>query len=223
MDLLAYNNSLDDAEIYETRYLMASLGASRTFDASMLRVPLRFSHIDTGGEPLVDMMGIAPVYRRSHSGGRVSFTTSGVLEIRDYTELDDRDGWFASVGESVKMIAHDGKSSIGMGLTFSHDGTESGVYEYNSLALNIGADQVLPLGFIVYGKISSSKSTYAEKEDLSPEKREDSQRQYAVGLSRRFGGRFGADVNYQSTRNTSTFALYQYDREVTTASVYCSF
>ena len=61
-------------------------------------------------------------------------TTSGVLEMRDYTELDDRDGWFVSLGESVKMVAQDGKSSISMGLTLGHDDTDSGIYRYNSVS-----------------------------------------------------------------------------------------
>ncbi len=222
-DIMAYNNTLDDAEIYETMYLMGAAGFSKAFGSSLVRIPVRYSHIDTGGEALVDMIGIAPVYRRMHSGGRVSLTTSAVAEMRDYKELNDRDGWYASIGQAVKMIAPDGKASVVMGLAFSHDGTDSGVYEYNSVAWNLGAEQVIPLGCVLYGRLSSTKTSYAEKEDLSPEQREDSQRQVTVGLSRRFGTRFGADINYQSTRSTSSFALYQYDREVTTASVFYAF
>ena len=222
-DLMVYDNDLGDAEAFESRYFMLAAGGSRGDESGLVRLPLRFSHIDSGGESLVDMFGFAPVYRMLKSGGRVTFTTRGVFEMRDYTELDDRDGFFISAGESVKMIAKGGKASITMGLTVSHDGTDAGIYEYNSFAWTLALDQVLPLGFITYGRISKTSSSYDEKEALALEKREDSQRQYVIGLTRRIGSRCGFDVNYQNARNTSTFGLYQYDRKVTTASVYCTF
>ena len=123
----------------------------------------------------------------------------------------------------MKIIAKNGKSSIIMGLTYAHDETDAGFYTYNSVAWNLSADQALPLGFIGYAKLLPTKSSYDEKEDLSPEPRGDSQRQIVVGLSRPFGSSFGFDINYQDTRNTSSFGLYQYDRDVTTTSVYYAF
>lgn len=222
-DVMLYNNMLDKAEALESSYFMVAAGGARLNEGCLLRCPVRFSHIESGGEPLVDMVGIAPVYRTVRLDGRVAFTTSGALEKRDYAELDDRDGIFVSLGEAVKMVAKDGKSSISMGLTASHDGTSAGIYEYTGLTWSLTADQLLPMKFVVYGKVQSSKSSYAEKESLSPEQREDSQRQFMVGIRRSLGGHMGLDFNYQDTRNTSTFGLYQYDREVTTASFYYAF
>lgn len=222
-DAMVYNNWLVDAEAYESRYYMLSLGGIMSAGTRTLRAPLRISHIDSGGEPLVDMAALAPVYRATFADGRVAFTTTATLELRDYVDLNDRDGVFVSLGESVKMIARDGKSSVGMGLTFAYDGTDAGIYEYTGYSWVLNADQVLPFNFIGYAKLSSSRSDYAEKESLAPEEREDSQTQVAVGLTRRVGERAGFDVNYQNTKNSSTFGLYQYERDVVTAALYYTF
>ena len=121
------------------------------------------------------------------------------------------------------MIARDGKASLSLGLTLSHDAADAGFYTYNSVAWTMNADQVIPWGFILYAKLASTRTSYDEQESLSPEQREDHTRQFGVGLSRALGTRFGFDINHVDTRNTSSFGLYQYDREVTTASIYCTF
>lgn len=222
-DGMFYNNILDEAEHLESRYIMVSAGLTKNEADSAMRMPFRYSHIDTGGNPLADMFGLAPVYRMSKMNGRAWFATSAVLEMRNYTKLNDRDSIYGSLGQSVRMLSEDGKSSVSMSLTVSHDATDAGIYEADGLAWQLSGDHVLPLGILVYARVGRSSLDYAERETLSREKRKDSQRQFVVGITKRFGSRFGIDANYQDTRNTSTFALYQYDREVGTVSAFVSF
>jgi hypothetical protein len=194
----------------------------------MLQIPAKVMSVEYGDAPLMTTYGVSPVYVRMGSENRVQWITSAGMESRDYETMNARDGLFFSVGETVKCIFDNGentKHSFSMGLTISHDGTDEKVYEYTSRAWMLGGDFTAPYwkGCRMYTRVTYSSSDYAGQEVLAPDKRKDTQTQFVLGLSQELFGNIGIDANHQFTRNSSTFGLYTYEKNLTTISISCAF
>jgi hypothetical protein len=194
----------------------------------MLQIPAKVSYIEYGWAPLMITYGVAPAYMCMGKAKDVQWITSLNVESRDYETLDARDGLFFSVGETARCIFDNGEStkhSFSIGLTVSHDGTDEKVYEYTSRAWSLGGDFTVPYwqNCRIYSKVVYSSSDYTGQEILAPDKRKDTQTQFVLGLSQGIMGNFGVDVNHQITRNSSTFGLYTYEKNLTTVSISCAF
>lgn len=219
-----YQNVLDKKPGNETQYFQLDASLRHVGKQSLFQVPLRGSHIGLGGDSLVNMYGTAPVYLYvSGAKAEWNWITTGTLEARDYTTLNDRDGFYGAIGQSVKRYFGENRNSFSMGVSLVHDFTDQAVYEYTGKQWDLGLDLRLTKKTAAYSKIKHTVSSYAEREALAPETREDTQDQFVIGLTQMFTGRWGMDVNHQITENTSTFALYQYNRDVTTVTMFLTF
>jgi len=219
-----YQNWLDKNEQYESLFCQLDNGPRYFGQRSYFQAPLRLAYIATGGNSLVDLYGIHPAYVYAYGpSGEWRFATLTSLEGRDYEKLNDRDGCYVSAGEVIRHYFGRDKHSILMGLTFAHDFTRSAVYEYTSREWQFGFDFKLPWQTVLYGRLRYVVSDYSERETLAPSDRNDSQNQYTIGLSKMITPHWGMDANFQQTDNTSSFALYQYDRHVATISAFCIF
>ena len=219
-----YNNWLADRSESESLFYQIDTGPKYLADRGYFESPIRYAHISIGGDSLVDLYGVHPGFMYVHGpAGEWRFGTLTSFEKRDYASLDDRDGVFASIGEMIRYYFGENRHSLLMGVVFSHDFTKSGVYEYRGRECQFGAEFKLPWQVSAYGRVRYANLDYEEKEILAPSDRNDRQSQYVIGLSKLINGWWGGDVNYQSTDNTSTFALYQYDRNVVTVSTFLSF
>ncbi|MDD4871254.1 MAG: ankyrin repeat domain-containing protein [Kiritimatiellae bacterium] len=219
-----YQNQLNDRSQNESLFYQCDTGARYLADRRYWEAPLRVAHISTGNKSLVNMYGIHPAFMYAYGpSGEWRLGTLTSFERRDYSTLDDRDGVYVSAGEMIRHYFGEKKHSVIIGVFLSHDFTKADVYEYNGLEWQFGTEIKLPWQTIAYGRIRNMTSNYAGKELLAPSDRKDTQRQYMMGLSKMITSRWGVDVNYQVTDNTSTFTLYQYDRHVATLSTFCIF
>ena len=123
----------------------------------------------------------------------------------------------------MKYIYSKKGDAISLGVKLSKDDTDAGIYEYFGIAWSLNMDFKMPLDSTIYARFAYSSSDYAEQETLAPYPRKDTQNQATIGVSKTFKGRAGVDANYQRTRNNSTFALYQYDRDVVSVSMFAVF
>jgi hypothetical protein len=219
-----YQNWLDGERSHESSYYRVSSGLGYLGGRSLLDLSVSAGHIDNGHESLVNMFAFSPGFR-CVGGTRADWqwTTAGTVEYRDYDSLNDRDGVYVSVGETLKRFTGARRNTVSMGIVVSHDYTDEAVYENTAVEWNVGAEFRLPWTSTLYGRMRYVDSSYAEPELLAPEKRADTQIQFTVGLNKMITRRWGVDVNQQMTDNSSTFGLYTYSRNVTTISTFCTF
>lgn len=219
-----YQNWLSDAEANESQYATLAVGMRKGWQSGMLQSPLTFSHITYGGDSLMDIYGVAPVVLYSHPGMRDwQWITFAGAEMRDYTSLDDRDSVYLSAGETVRHFFGGGRYSVAMGLSLFSEDADAAIYSNKGTIWTFAMDFSLPYDSAAYFRIRESKSDYNERETLAPEIRKDTQRQYTVGIGKRIYKGLAVDVNHQYTDNTSSFPLYQYDRNVTSVSMSYTF
>jgi tetratricopeptide (TPR) repeat protein len=219
-----YQNWMSDRSQNEVLYYQIGVGPRYGAGSSYYEIPIKTAHISYGGNSLVNMYGIYPGYMYVYGpSGDWRFGTLATLENRDYATLDDRDGVYMSASEIVRYYFGPERHSVLMGFALCHDNTSAGAYEYTGTEWQFGLEYKFGWKVTGYGSLRYTTSKYAEREVLAPADRNDTQRQFTIGLNKMITSRWGVDVNYQKTDNTSTFAIYQYDRNVTTFSTFCSF
>ena len=224
-DLLYYQNWLNDADENESQFYKAGIGFRKLASRSLLETLVSVAHITSGHEPLVNMYAFNPSYRyASGTGGKMHWISSGTVEIRDYDELGNRDGVYVSFTEMMEnFFGSADRHSITMGISIFHDYTDEPVYEHTGNSWIWGIQLKGPLNTIIYSRVVKTSIIYAAKENLAPEKREDSQDQFMIGLTKKIGKSLMIDVNQQRNDKNSTFGLYQYERNITTISMSYTF
>lgn len=213
---LWYQNWLNKDE-YSTLYAGTDLGVQRSQRNSLLQIPFRCAHVDVGYSSLVDILGLHPTYTRiSSQTPRLVWETRTGGDWRNYNNLDRRDGIYVSAGQHARYGFNGRLRSISAGVVLAHDFTTEGVFENTALGGEMGAKAALLTRLDLYGKIRYMRSAYREKEILAPEDRRDNQWQYGVGLAFRATSRIQITLDHQITDSSSTFALYEYNRQITT-------
>ncbi len=220
-----YKNKLDsESSVYENMFWQGMLGPKYVTSKDFINFPVIMGHITSGGNPLVDMYGLSPSYMHaSGNAGIWQYLTSAQMELRDYKELDDRDGSYVALSESVIRIFESSATQLSIGASLFHNAADEAVYTYTGGALETGGEWRWCQSSKLYENVRYTKTMYDEKELLAPEKRSDDQWQFVVGINKAFGPWIGLDINHQITENQSTFGLYQYNRNVTTISMVIAF
>jgi tetratricopeptide (TPR) repeat protein len=223
-NILYYQNNLNNTPDYESLYYQTSLGLRHAGKQTMFQMPVHFAHVDIGHDSLVDIYGFSPMHLYvSGTDGGMYWITSSTLEFRDYTKINDRDGIYAAAGETIRSVFGEKGHSMYMGFSVLHDRTDSPVYEYVGTSLDIGTDIKLPMRITLYGRLRYKKTDYAQKEELALEKRRDTQNQFVAGIGINITQSLGIDMNHRHTENSSSFPLYQYERDVSTISMFFRF
>jgi outer membrane protein len=223
-DAKYYESWLRGASDFDALYLQADGGVKHASRRSVSQATLEYSHSAIGDSTLVDTYGLRPAYLRvSELTKNLTWLTPALVEYRDYRDLNDWDGPFVSLGESLRYALNGGKQALSMGVLVFHDFTDADVYEHTGITWRLGAETDLMRWARAYAIYRYTDADYKERETLAPEKRSDTQQQVATGLSATIMPRWGLDVQYQFTQNDSTFALYEYRRNVTTLSTWVTF
>lgn len=223
-DVAAYRNWLADESAYESMYYQGGLGLKYIGIRDLFVLGCFASSIEYGGEPLVNIYGLVPSY--THVAGAASdwwLTTAAGLEMRDYDSLDDRDGPFALVGQTVRRVVGDRRHTLSASVAFFRADAESPVYEHSGASLGLAGEYKLPARCVLYGGLRFVSSEYKEREALAPEKRQDDQIQITAGISHAIDERWAVDLSFTRTDNNSTFDLYEYTRDIVGLSSSCEF
>ena len=223
-DASCYRNWLDDNSRYDSLFYQADAGARHVGPRDMSQAVLSAARIDSGNEPLVDIYALSPAYlHASKEMPELTWMTSLQGELRDYAELTDRSGQFASAGETLRYAFGRGRHALSAGVSISHDFTRADVYEYTGVTGLLGLDVGLGPRLKLYGLVSYSDSEYEGREVLAPRDRTDRAWQATVGLSATLWRKWGLDLRHQYTDNDSTFDLYKYERNLTTIGTWVAY
>jgi hypothetical protein len=223
-DLLAYNNWLRDEHDEESRYVEVSAGLQRVGRGSVLQLPVSASFIGDGGSQLVGTYGVTPTLRCVPGKlGLWAFDTNVRAEFRDWTDIDERDSVYVDVTETVRRFLGTGGHSMSLALSLLHDHTDAAIYEYTGVAVTATGTAHLPWETVLHLRLRYRYADYDERETLAPEDRADSQWQVGASLNKMLTDRLGTAVSYQFTTQSSTFDLYEYDRNVTSLSAFYQF
>ena len=223
--LSGYANWLEDAHDYESQFYEFSLDARYATRRCLLQLPAFAAQTRRGGDRLVNVFGVAPalLYATGHQGNRQWRTLSRV-EWRDFEE--DRkayNGVYATLGEALRMLFPERNLALDVAGRLFHDHTDADIYRHTGIEGSLRLEAELPCNTRLHGRARYAYLTFEEREPLAPEDRRDDFLELGAGLSFRLRPQWGIDVNYTYTDNTSTFDLYEYQRNVAALSTWITF
>ncbi len=223
-DLLAYNNWLNNEHDEESRYIEVSAGLQHIGRSSFLQIPATVGFVADGGSQLVNTYGVTPMFRWVPGlTGLWAFDTEVRAEFRDWADLDDRDSVYVDVTESVRRYVGSQGHSVSLAVSLLHDHTDAAIYEYTGVAATATGTANLPWDMALHLRVRYRYADYDEREPLAPEDRKDSQWQLSASLNKMLTDRLGTGLSYQYTTQSSTFDLYEYDRNVASVSAFFLF
>ena len=224
-DARYYENWLGgDGGDFESVYVQAAAGARRGWSRSLMQGTLEYAHVQIGGSSLADLYSFRPGYVRVCGAARnIAWITPMLVEMRDYKDLNDRDGIYASVGESVRYAPGGGRHTLTAGVLVFHDFASATPYAYSGMTMKLGAEAGLGRRVKLYTFGNYTWADYLDREPLAPEDRSDREWQVTAGLSVNILPHWGVEAQHQYTVNDSTFELYQFERNATTVSTWVSF
>ncbi len=146
---------------------------------------------------------------------QVSLITRGVAEYRSYNIAMERNGWFWSLGESVRYFF------LGSGHEITAGGRISGMETENDKRANYFSWELNLRGGIRLGNFridpygAYKEDSYREPANvLDTEDREDKQWKAGLAVVWDFAERWAADASYQYTNNDSSSELYVYEQHL---------
>ena len=182
-------------------------------------LPLRYSHLRLGDDPLVDLYTFEPTlgFQWLPDWDVLARVT---VEYRDYDALDNRDGLYAAYEESLTWSPDAVPGSVSLLGRVFNEGADDKAYENLGWLAGLSGRCTLAPNVQAYASWTYGEARYDEREDLAPEKRQDDTSEGTVGISATFAEHWGIDLNVQYTDNESTFGIYSYERTRTTLSCY---
>ncbi|MBN1674269.1 MAG: DUF560 domain-containing protein [Kiritimatiellae bacterium] len=219
-----YQNWLQDATEQETQFFRISGGPEWSGPRSRLQLPVKAEHIVYSHESLVSNFGLGPAFLYAVSPN-LHLITSGAVEYRDYTELDERDAPYAGIGQVVRRYLTEKRHMLGAGAGVFAEEADEDAYANSGFEASCSGEANLPGKTTLYARLKYKDTLYGDKAviDLQEEERHDQQVQFTVGLNKAFPKGWGCDARYQFTDNSSNFGLYDYDRNVVSVSALLSF
>ena len=222
---LVHANALREEHDFRLAYAQLHAAMRRQQGANSWRMPaVRYTHIQRGGKDLMRGASLAASCSRilsSENAQRVALHAEG--QWREYPGRTGRDGFYAYTGVAFDQFVGPQRHAIGIGITGYRDFAEARIYEKTGWRTGIHGTLRLPHRIAMYGRAHYSIESFREKEPLAPDDRQDTQTQAVVGARKRIGKRWTLDAHRQTTRNHSTFRLYQHRRTVTTVGLTCVF
>lgn len=220
----AYGNLLQDASEHESLFVQGAAGARYSKPRTLAKALLRAGHIQHGGNALVNMFGVQSLYVQGlNKTGRLSWWTPILAEYRDYDVLNDRDGIYAALGQSLRYAFSGMRHFVFTGLQLFHDFTEADAFEQTGLVWLAGGQAQVHARLRLQAASRVSASRYDGREPLAPEDREDIIVQLTAGASTDLTDHWGLEVKHQWTDSSSTFDLYDYQRNLTTVATWIVF
>ncbi len=208
----------------EILFVNLSGGMQLTGKRHLLRVPAKFEYIAQGGNSLVNIIGVTPsLHMPLGSSGKWRLVSQGALEYRNYDQLDYRNGPYCAIGGELSRLFAQGERKLLCGATVFYEDADAATHSNVGGEIALGGDVTLPARTLGYLRFKYRTAAYSEKEALATEKRSDDQTRVILGAKKMVGESWGVGANYQYSHNSSTFALYEYSRQIITMSAFCTF
>ena len=210
-----YQTWLDDAKDFAIQYVNAAAGPRHRGPRHLFDLPVRYEHINRGGESLVDIAGVSPALLLAGSH-ELHWITSGAAEYRDYAKVDDLDSAFLKLGQSARRTFGRSGHDATAGLFAFAEQADSDVFSNRGWEAVLATSLALPLDMRADLRAQYRGQWFVDREELAPEDRQDDQMLLEARLKKNFTPIWGIAATYQYTRNYSTFDLYDFERNFVT-------
>ena len=207
-----------DEDAFDTVFARATSGLRHSGYRTLGEVSVAYNYVERGDDELVSSYGVDGVFAYAQSK-RDRWTTVGRIERRDYHNLTDTDSFYAELGESYAHTLETRPMTVRGGVAGFYENAEASQFDNVGFRLSGGASYQLPWEVTASAHGSYQFATYDEREVIAPEEREDNQWRLLLGLNRPVADNTNVSLQYNYTRNDSSFGLYEYDRNVVTLSV----
>ncbi len=213
-----YETWLEDAQDFEVRYGSLSAGPRHITRTRLLDLPLRYEHIRRGGETLVDIVGTSPALVHAPDDTH-HWVTSAAAEYRDYDEANSLDSVYGKLGQSYRRFFNHGAHNASAGLFGLRQHADDKVFSNTGVEVVLTATLRLPWQSTAALRGQYRGEWYDEAEVLAPASRQDNQFLFEAQVKKHITEQWAVALTYQYTRNTSTFDLYDYDRNFATVGI----
>lgn len=218
-----YQTHLNEAQDSEILFLGASGGFQHTSTDQRVELPISIEKYWRGGDELLDVVGVSPTWVLITSPSSFWRTVLD-LEDRSYEDNEDRNSVYAEVSEEFRYFPKGAEGSyLSVGLGGFYAAAEEDIFTHYGLAPQAKWDmklaQQLRFSLQVYGRYEE----YEDREPLAPKDRNDRQFTLVTRLDKRWSSTLQSGVQYQFTRNNSTFDIYDFDRNVVYVDTTLSF
>jgi len=148
-------------------------------------------------------------------------------ENKKYYQIDDRDSNnFNLKAESIFLY---GPNRIGIAAAGEIEDAEADVYSYKQGGALINYERILPYDLMIFGYYEYRYRVFEDDQPLFNKKRRDNLHYAGAGLSKTiwrsadFSQNLALRFNYRYTKSDSNIELYEYDRNVASASLAYTF
>lgn len=152
---------------------------------------------------------------------------SAKYENKKYYTIDERDSHnFNLKAESIFLY---GPNRISLVAAGEIEDAENDVYSYNQAGALINCERILPYGMLVFGYYEYRYRVFQDEQPLFDKKRRDNLHYAGAGLSKTiwrtadFRQDLSLRFNYRYTRSDSNVELYEFDKNVFSASLAYTF
>jgi len=152
---------------------------------------------------------------------------SSKYENKKYYQIDDRDSDnFNLKAESIFLY---GANRISLAVAGEIEDAQNDVYSYNQAGALINYERILPYEFMIFGYYEYRYRTFEGDQPLFEKKRRDNLHYAGAGVSKSIwrSSDFRQDLsfrfNYRYTRSDSNIELYEFDKNVVSASLAYTF
>jgi tetratricopeptide (TPR) repeat protein len=210
-----FDSWYDEAPEQEVANVRGFAGLRSVGKRNIFEVVGRGEKMWYGGNSLVDICGADAAWLFA-AAMRHHFITRATIENRNYDEafdpLDGRDSVYSIIGETWKYYFRNRNNNLAVGADLFSEDAKNNSNSYVGYRIRLDGQVELPGGLITYAGGRYRLGKYDDPAFLSTTDREDDRWDLFVGVRRKFGDRFGVDLQYLYVRNDSNEAFYDYDR-----------
>ena len=222
----AYNALyLEESEL-DTLFLAFSTGPEIYLKSYVLKLHGLANYLEFDWDRFLRTAGVEMII-----GARFSPSTllniSSKYENKKYYQIDDRDSDnFNLKAESILLY---GANRISLVVAGEIEDAQNDVYSYNQAGALINFERILPYEFMIFGYYEYRYRVFEGDQPLFDKKRRDNLHYAGAGVSKSVwrSSDFRQDLslrfNYRYTRSDSNIELYEFDKNVASASLAYTF
>jgi hypothetical protein len=160
-------------------------------------------------------------------GPNTLLNVSSKHENKKYYQIDNRDSLNSNL--AVEPVFLFGANRIGVTATVEYEDAKNDIYSYKQAGARLYYERALPYELVFSGYYEYRYRTFEDLEELFDKKRKDHLHYAGVGLSKTiwhpsdFGQNVSVRINYRYTGSDSNIMLYEYDKNVVSASLAYTF
>ncbi len=222
----AYNALYFEESELDTLFLAFNTGPEIHFKSYVMRLHGLANYLEFDWDRFLQTAGVEMIIGALFSPSTL-LNISSKYENKKYFQIDDRDSDnFNLKAESVFLY---GANRISLAVAGEIEDAQNDVYSYNQAGALINYERILPYGSMILGYYEYRYRVFEGDQPLFEKKRRDNLHYAGAGVSKSIwrSSDFRQDLslrfNYRYTRSDSNIELYEFDKNVVSASLAYTF